>query len=97
HRRFIQHFVAQDSQERRVRAEGRTLVVRGHFSPLRQIADSNSTNAVNFSSARTTNRFPSSRRASAIHIVRSLARWFGRRVLDFLAASLPVGVWSPRL
>jgi hypothetical protein len=39
--------------------------------------------------------FPSSRRAAAIHIVRSLARWFGRRGFDFLAASLPVAVWSP--
>jgi hypothetical protein len=34
------------------------------------MADSNSTNAVSFSSACTTNRFPSPRCASAIHIVR---------------------------
>jgi len=37
-----------------------------------RIADSSSTNAVNFSSARTTKRFPSSRCASAIQIVRPL-------------------------
>ena len=38
----------------------------------RRIADSSSTNAVSFSSARTTKRFPSSRCASAIQIVRPL-------------------------
>ena len=37
-----------------------------------RIADSSSTNAVNFSSARTTKRLPSSRCASAIQIVRPL-------------------------
>ena len=37
-----------------------------------RIADSSSTNAVSFSSARTTKRFPSSRCASAIQIVRPL-------------------------
>src|SRR5947207_866006 len=37
---------------------------------LRRIAASNSRNAVNFSSARTTKRFPSPRCASAIQIVR---------------------------
>ena len=38
--------------------------------PLSRTADSNSTNAVNFSSACTTKRLPSSRCASAIQIVR---------------------------
>src|SRR6266567_9531433 len=38
--------------------------------PQVRIADSNSTNAVSFSSARTTKRFPSSRCASATKIVR---------------------------
>jgi hypothetical protein len=38
-------------------------------SPQAQIADSSSTNAVSFSSARTTNRFPSSQWASAIQFV----------------------------
>ena len=37
-----------------------------------RIADSSSRNAVSFSSARTTKRFPSSRCASAIQIVRPL-------------------------
>jgi hypothetical protein len=37
-----------------------------------RIADSSSKNAVSFSSARTTKRFPSSRCASAIQIVRPL-------------------------
>jgi hypothetical protein len=41
-------------------------------SPQPRVADSSSTNAVNFSSARTTNRFPSLRCASAIQIVRPL-------------------------
>jgi hypothetical protein len=41
-------------------------------SPQDRIADSSSTNAVSFSSARTTKRFPSSRCASAIQIVRPL-------------------------
>ena len=41
-------------------------------SPPTQIADSSSRNAVNFSSACTTKRFPSSRCASAIQIVRPL-------------------------
>ena len=41
-------------------------------SPQARIADSSSRNAVNFSSARTTKRFPSSRCASAIQIVRPL-------------------------
>jgi hypothetical protein len=40
--------------------------------PLARIADSNSRNAVSFSSARTTKRFPSPRCASAIQIVRPL-------------------------
>ena len=42
--------------------------------PIRQVraADSSSTNAVSFSSARTTKRFPSSRWASTIQIVRPL-------------------------
>jgi hypothetical protein len=38
----------------------------------RTAADSSSRNAVNFSSARTTNRFPSSRCASTVNIVRPL-------------------------
>src|SRR5947199_6089913 len=38
--------------------------------PQHRIADSSSTNAVNFSSARTTKRFPSLRCASATKIVR---------------------------
>jgi hypothetical protein len=41
-------------------------------SPHARIAASSSINAVSFSSARTTNRFPSSRCASAIQIVRPL-------------------------
>jgi hypothetical protein len=41
-------------------------------SPQARIADSNSINAVSLSSACTTNRFPSSRCASAIQIVRPL-------------------------
>src|SRR5439155_1561139 len=41
-------------------------------SPRPRIADSSSTNAVSFSSARPTNRFPSPRCASAIQIVRPL-------------------------
>jgi hypothetical protein len=40
---------------------------------------SNSRNAVNFSSARTTNRFPSSRCASAIQIVRPTESMAGRQ------------------
>jgi hypothetical protein len=47
---------------------------RRHFqkAPQARVADSSSTNAVNFSSARTTKRFPLSRCASAIQIVRPL-------------------------
>jgi hypothetical protein len=44
-------------------------------SPQPRIADSNSRNAVSFSSARTTNRFPSSRCASTIQIVRPSESW----------------------
>src|SRR5437899_2936570 len=40
------------------------------YSPQAQIADSNSINALSFSSARTTKRFPPSRCASATKIVR---------------------------
>jgi hypothetical protein len=40
------------------------------IGPVAQIADSSSINAVSLSSARTTKRFPSSRCASAIQIVR---------------------------
>src|SRR4029453_13980258 len=42
------------------------------FQPSLRVADSSSTNTVSFSSARTTKRFPSSRCASAIQIVRPL-------------------------
>jgi hypothetical protein len=42
------------------------------FEAIDRIADSNSTNAVSFSSACTTKRFPSSRCASATQIVRPL-------------------------
>jgi hypothetical protein len=41
-------------------------------SPQAQIADSSSANAVSFSSARTTKRFPSSRCASATKLARPL-------------------------
>jgi len=44
-------------------------------SPQAQIADSSSKNTVSFSSARTTKRFPSSRCASAIQIVRPRNQW----------------------
>ena len=49
-----------------------------HNSPQARIADSSSRNAVSFSSARTTKRFPSSRCASAIQIVRHSRSHFGR-------------------
>src|SRR5213596_3372040 len=48
-----------------------------------RIADSSSTNAVSFSSARTTKRFPSSRCASATKIVRP-------REEDYLSAPVAV-------
>jgi hypothetical protein len=47
-------------------------IILGDSVRRRGIADSNSKNAVNFSAARTTNRFPLSRCASAIQIVRPL-------------------------
>src|SRR6266403_3217879 len=49
-----------------------------HNSPQARIADSSSRNAVSFSSARTTKRFPSSRCASAIQIVHPSRSHFGR-------------------
>jgi hypothetical protein len=57
------------SRRRRVWTKART---RQHKFPTSRIADPSSTNAVNFSSARTTKRFPLSRCASAIQIVRRL-------------------------
>src|SRR6266481_895441 len=51
----------------------RPYILRIHAKsnrPRARIADSSSTNAVSFSSARTTKRFPSSRCASTIEIAR---------------------------
>ena len=51
---------------------GKNLVNLPNQFTATRIADSSSRNALNFSSARTTNRFPSPRCASAIQIVRPL-------------------------
>ena len=65
------------------------------------IADSSSTNAVNFSSARTTKRFPLSRCASAIQIVRPLESTVDRNQagsrLLFLAEFLESGIATQRV